>query len=126
MLAYVNKRVLYPAARWKSALVAVKIVEHSHFPKENSGSHASDPTSNEAKIAREMLLSTSISHPNIIATYRICTISVGIVPDAGSLDSNEVCTPVLSTVINRGIHCNLWTRVMLSERYHRNQAMFFR
>ncbi|BDA45748.1 probable mitogen-activated protein kinase kinase kinase 11 at C-terminar half [Coccomyxa sp. Obi] len=77
-------------ARWKSAMVAVKIVEHSHFPKENPDrSPASDHTTSDAKIAREMLLSTSISHPNIIATYKICTIQVGNVPDAGSLDSNE-------------------------------------
>lgn len=77
--------------------MAVKIVEHSHFPKENAErSPQSDPTSSEAKIAREMLLSTSISHPNIIATYKICTIRVGNVPDSGSLDSNQVsfsCSP---------------------------------
>ena len=29
--------------------------------------------------------STSISHPNVIATYKICTIRVGEVPDAGEL-----------------------------------------
>lgn len=73
-------------------MVAVKIVEHSHFPKDHPDrSPQSDPTSSDAKIAREMLLSTSISHPNIIATYKICTIRVGNVPDSGSLDSHEVC-----------------------------------
>ena len=91
------------AARWKSAMVAVKIVEHSHFPKENPDrSPASDHTTSDAKIAREMLLSTSISHPNIIATYKICTIQVGNVPDSGSLDSNEVSICYLALYLGGG------------------------
>lgn len=82
-------------ARWKSSLVAVKVVEHSNIPKSNSnspnpGSERTDPASAEARIAREMLLSTSISHPNVIASYKICTIRVGSVPDSGFAGSNEV------------------------------------
>ena len=81
-------------ARWKSSLVAVKVVEHSHISKSNSnspnpGSGKTDPASAEARIAREMLLSTSISHPNVIASYKICTIRVGSVPDSG-FAGNEV------------------------------------
>lgn len=77
-----------PAARWKSTMVAVKVVEHSHIPKSNSNSpnpgfDKTDPAGAEARVAREMLLSTSISHPNVIATYKICTIRVGTVPDSG-------------------------------------------
>ncbi len=83
-------------ARWKSTMVAVKVVEHSHIPKSNSNSQSpgggdkTDPASAEARIAREMLLSTSISHPNVIATYKICTIRVGSVLDSGFPGPNEV------------------------------------
>ena len=81
-------------ARWKSTMVAVKVVEHSHIPKSNSNSQGSgvdksDPASAEARIAREMLLSTSISHPNVIATYKICTILVGSMLDSGFPDASE-------------------------------------
>ncbi|EIE22674.1 kinase-like protein [Coccomyxa subellipsoidea C-169] len=90
--------------RWKSAMVAVKIVEHSHFPKDHPDrSPQSDPTSSDAKIAREMLLSTSISHPNIIATYKICTIRVGNVPDSGSLDSHEGSAEELRRRLSTGV-----------------------
>ena len=86
-------------ARWKSTMVAVKVVEHSHIPKSNSNSpnpgvDRSDPAGAEARIAREMLLSTSISHPNVIATYKICTICVGSVLDSGFPGSNEVSEPL--------------------------------
>ena len=69
-------------------MVAVKVVEHSHIPKSNSNSpnpgfNKADPAGAEARVAREMLLSTSISHPNVVATYKICTIRVGSVPDSG-------------------------------------------
>ena len=69
-------------------MVAVKVVEHLHIPKSNSNSpnpgfDKADPAGAEARVAREMLLSTSISHPNVIATYKICTIRVGTVPDSG-------------------------------------------
>ena len=82
-------------ARWKSTMVAVKVVQHSHIPKSNSNSQGfgldrNDPASAEARIAREMLLSTSISHPNVIATYKICTICVGSMLDSGFPGTNEV------------------------------------
>ena len=76
--------------------MAIKIVEHSAFSR-NPRSGGSSPgmtggsapgvdnSSTEARVARELLLSTSISHPNVIATYKICTIRVGEVPDAGEL-----------------------------------------
>lgn len=96
-VAFLNGSVHASAARWKSTIVAVKVVEHSHIPKSSSNSpnpgvDKSDPASAEARVAREMLLSTSISHPNVVATYKICTIRVGSVPDSGFLGtaSNEV------------------------------------
>jgi hypothetical protein len=69
--------------------VAVKVVEHTQHAGRQSGSNNSsnNRASAEAKIARELLLSTSIAHPNVIATYKICTIRVGSVPDAGLLDT---------------------------------------
>lgn len=52
-----------------------------------------DNSSTEARVARELLLSTSISHPNVIATYKICTIRVGEVPDAGELGGGDKVAP---------------------------------
>ncbi|KAK9827328.1 hypothetical protein WJX81_005997 [Elliptochloris bilobata] len=47
--------------RWKNTMVAIKVVEHS------------TKDGNEATAEREALLATSLSHPNIISTYKICT-----------------------------------------------------
>ena len=81
-------------------MVAVKVVEHSHIPKSttnspNPGADKEDPASTEARVAREMLLSTSISHPNVVQTYKICTIRVGSVLDSGfpATGSAEVSHP---------------------------------
>lgn len=35
----------------------------------------------EQKIEREALLATSLSHPNIIATFKICTMTAGELPN---------------------------------------------
>lgn len=43
-------------------MVAIKVVEHT----------ASD--GNDATAEREALLATSLSHPNIVSTYKICTV----------------------------------------------------
>ncbi|GAB4819737.1 hypothetical protein N2152v2_006783 [Parachlorella kessleri] len=48
-------------AKWRGAPVAVKVVEHSM--------HSSTPW--------ESVLGTTISHPNIVATYRVHTVEVG-------------------------------------------------
>ena len=58
--------------------MAIKIVEHSHFPRSSGGRNSNSPgmannasgdsSNNDARVARELLLSTSISHPNVIAT----------------------------------------------------------
>ena len=48
------------AGRWRSTLVAIKVVEHA--PGMEMLSLA------EQKIEREALLATSLSHPNVIAT----------------------------------------------------------
>lgn len=75
--------------------MAVKVVEHTQWagrPQSGSPNSPNSAAKGEAKIARELLLSTSVAHPNVIATYKICTIRVGAVPDAGSLDNSEVTT----------------------------------
>ena len=78
--------------------MAIKVVEHTQHAGRQSGSTNSpnSPANAEAKIARELLLSTSIAHPNVIATYKICTIRVGTVPDAGILDVSEVSRAALA------------------------------
>ena len=63
-------------------------MEHSHISKSitnlpSRGFDKEDPASTEARVAKEMLLSTSISHPNVVQTYQICTIRVGTVLDSG-------------------------------------------
>jgi len=45
--------------RWKGAVVAVKVVEHSAF-----GIDADTAAAEERRVARESLLSTSLSHPS--------------------------------------------------------------
>lgn len=56
--------------RWRSTLVAIKVVEHSPGISESMSLA-------EQKIEREALLATSLSHPNIIATFKICTMTAG-------------------------------------------------
>ena len=94
------------AARWKSTMVAVKVVEHSHIPKSttnspNPGADKEDPPSAEARLAREMLLSTSISHPNVVQTYKICTIRVGSVLDSGFPGTNSAEVSPLAGMLMR-------------------------
>ncbi len=50
--------------------MAIKVVEHSPGARESL-------TLAEQKIEREALLATSLSHPNIIATFKICTMTAG-------------------------------------------------
>jgi serine/threonine protein kinase len=58
-------------ARWKSAIVAVKIIEHH-----GDGSKVSSG-GKRINVGREGLLSTTMSHPNVVQTYHISTMSVG-------------------------------------------------
>ena len=62
------------AGRWRSTLVAIKVVEHSPGVSESMSLA-------EQKIEREALLATSLSHPNIIATFKICTMTAGELPN---------------------------------------------
>ena len=57
-------------ARWKSAVVAVKIIEH-HGEGEvvSSGGR-------KINVGRETLLATTMSHPNVVQTYHISTMTV--------------------------------------------------
>jgi hypothetical protein len=57
------------AGRWKATSVAVKIIEH----------HAAGGCSSGGKTisaGRETLLATSVSHPNVVTTYHISTMSI--------------------------------------------------
>ncbi|KAK9826363.1 hypothetical protein WJX81_002338 [Elliptochloris bilobata] len=58
--------------RWTSSLVAIKIVDHLAV---NEG--ADKAAAEEQRVAREALLSASLSHPNVIATYKICSVRAG-------------------------------------------------
>lgn len=51
--------VLPAAARWKGALVAVKVIEHGR-----------QDSSSAVDIARESSLATSVVHPNVVSTLR--------------------------------------------------------
>ena len=53
--------------------MAIKVVEHSPGMRESLSVA-------EQKIEREALLATSLSHPNIIATFKICTMTAGALP----------------------------------------------
>lgn len=53
--------------------MAIKVVEHSPGVRESMSLA-------EQKIEREALLATSLSHPNIIATFKICTMTAGALP----------------------------------------------
>ena len=55
--------------------MAIKVVEHSPGVSESMSLA-------EQKIEREALLATSLSHPNIIATFKICTMTAGAQPSA--------------------------------------------
>ncbi|WIA11806.1 hypothetical protein OEZ85_011898 [Tetradesmus obliquus] len=57
--------------RWKAVTVAVKIIEHSEG---SPGSASSGGKRISAR--REMLVATSISHPNVVQTYHISTMTV--------------------------------------------------
>ena len=57
-------------AKWKSAVVAVKIIEHH-----GEGSRVSSG-GKRVNVSRESLLSTSMSHPNVVQTYHISTMTV--------------------------------------------------
>jgi hypothetical protein len=58
------------AGRWRSTLVAIKVVEHASVSSDTMSAA-------EQKIEREALLATSLAHPNIIATFKICRMSAG-------------------------------------------------
>lgn len=60
--------IVMETGRWKGALVAIKIVEHSY------GGDA-----DVIEGARESLLAASVSHPNVVACYKICTGEAAVV-----------------------------------------------
>jgi hypothetical protein len=61
-----NQLYFFSAGRWQGALVAIKIVDHAVI-------EGSSPDEAQARAYRESILSTSLAHPNVVATYKICT-----------------------------------------------------
>lgn len=57
------------AGRWKATPVAVKIIEHHAAGGRSSGGKT-------ISAGRETLLATSVSHPNVVTTYHISTMSM--------------------------------------------------
>eukprot|EP00884_Botryococcus_braunii_P009548 jgi/Botrbrau1/18595/Bobra.0367s0037.1 len=51
--------------RWKGAVVAIKVVDHGGTSQGEAAQNRMD---------RESLLSTSLSHPNVVTTYKISTV----------------------------------------------------
>jgi hypothetical protein len=46
--------------------VAIKVVQQQHTPQNAS-------EADRARAYRESILSTSLAHPNVVATYKICS-----------------------------------------------------
>lgn len=82
------------AGRWRNTLVAIKKVEHSVDLTPGMGVGAK---SFEEGLQLETLLSLSLSHPNIVVTFRVCTMESGtLVPsasDAASATSSNGAPP---------------------------------
>ena len=78
-------------------IVAVKVVEHTQYEKNQAEwpNVVEIKGTSEIDVAREVLLSTSVAHPNVIATYKICTICVGKVSDSGMPGNPQVWLPFL-------------------------------
>ena len=76
-----HPRLLH-TGRWRGTLVAIKTVEHS------AGADVLDLAD---KIEREALLSTSLIHPNVITTFKVCTMMASnaqALRSAGSADAD--------------------------------------
>ena len=58
------------SGRWRGTVVAIKVVEHEP-PSDSSASLE------EQAVEREALLASNLSHPNVIATFKICTMHAG-------------------------------------------------
>jgi hypothetical protein len=57
------------SGRWKATTVAVKIIEHQAAEADSSGGR-------RVSAGRESLLATSVSHPNVVTTYHISTMTM--------------------------------------------------
>ncbi len=73
--------------------MAIKVVEHSPGVSESMSLA-------EQKIEREALLATSLSHPNIIATFKICTMTAGALSPYCSLRTAEAYVVFLTAVLS--------------------------
>ena len=68
------------AGRWRGTLVAIKMVEHA------AGANALEQAK---KIEREALLSTSLSHPNVITTFKVSTMLASTAQGLRSASSSD-------------------------------------
>jgi hypothetical protein len=59
------------SGRWKATTVAVKIIEHVEGAPGTASSGGK-----KISVGRESTLATSISHPNVVQTYHISTMTV--------------------------------------------------
>ena len=88
--------LLLSAGRWRGALVAVKVVEHT------SGGKA-----DVIEGARESLLAASVSHPNVIPCYkvwgRICRMRVVVPAPATSCCVTGMCSGLHITYALAGL-----------------------
>ena len=73
--------------------MAIKVVEHSPGVSESMSLA-------EQKIEREALLATSLSHPNIIATFKICTMTAGALSPCCPLRTGEAYVVFLTAVLS--------------------------
>lgn len=77
-----------PPGRWRGALVAVKVLDHA--------------CNQSLLVARESVLSTALSHPNLVATYKICELGSREGEDtAVKAGSDGLGTPRLSSELAR-------------------------
>ena len=79
------------AGRWRGTLVAIKMVEHA------AGANAANQAD---KIEREALLSTSLSHPNVITTFKVSTMlasTAQALRSASSADTDWSAPSLLGT-----------------------------
>ncbi|KAK9794907.1 hypothetical protein WJX73_003974 [Symbiochloris irregularis] len=79
--------------RWKGVAVAIKVVDHM------------TAAGNAVDAARESVLSTSVQHPNVVVTYKICTIHLNDMPtaeDAQQQQQQQQMQPAPSGAISIG------------------------
>lgn len=78
------------AGRWRNTLVAIKIVDHTILTSTEEGRGKEGP---KEGLQLETLLSLSLCHPNIVATFRVCTMEAGALPAGSSTSGSDRASP---------------------------------